>query len=417
MIQKYIEEFKRLPSAGVSWLDQVRLESIARFERNGFPSQRLEEWKDTNLTKITGSYFGTPEQKSVSDLTKGLWENRPHIVFNNGYCETISVNVEGVNVAKLSDALKDLNESAKKVFDLKPRYDHSILDLNTSMAREGVVIQIQKQAMIETPIYLVYRSSGGKQAHQYRNLILANDFSKAKIVEIFLSDNTSEAWTVPVTQIQTSTGANIEHVVVQDQGLSSHHTGLVIGRLDKDSRLATYSFSFGGSIVRNDIHMILDGEGAECVMDGLYVASGSQIMDHHTTVSHLKAHCSSFETYKGVLLDGAHGIFQGKIVVAEDAQKTDANQMNRNLLLSTTAKVNTAPQLEILADDVKCAHGATIGKLDEDQIFYLRSRGIDSDTAKQMLVSAYAAEVISEITIPEVAEELERKLARKIGNV
>ncbi|MEZ4846011.1 MAG: Fe-S cluster assembly protein SufD [Bdellovibrionota bacterium] len=387
------------------------------FEKNGFPSQRLEEWKDTNLTKITGNHFESPNQKPVpSKLPEGVWENRPHIVFNNGFCETVSVNVEGVKVAKLSDALKDLSESLRKVFDLKPRYDHSILDLNTSMAREGVVIQIQKQAVIETPIYLVYRSSN-KQALQYRNLILAQEFSKAKIVEIFLSDHASESWTVPVTQIQTSTGANIEHVIIQDQSLNSHHTGLVIGRLENDSRLATYSFSFGGNVVRNDIHMILDGQGAQCVMDGLYVASQSQIMDHHTTVSHLKPHCSSFETYKGVLMDDAHGIFQGKIVVAENAQKTDANQMNQNLLLSTSAKVNTAPQLEILADDVKCAHGATIGKLDEDQVFYLRSRGIDVDTAKQMLISAYAGEVISKITIPEVVDDLERKLARKIGSL
>lgn len=416
MIQKYIEEIKRQSSTGLAWLDEARRASVARLEKTGFPSQRLEEWKDTNLSPITNTYF-QPSTKTYDQLSSqnAIWENRPHVIFNNGFCEIINVQAEGVTVQKIGEAFKTLPDAAKKLFETKPRYEHAIMDLNTSVVKEGVVVQIQKNTMVEQPIYLVYQSTASEQVHHYRNMILAEANTKVKVVEIFQTQN--DSWTVPVTQIHTSANANVEHIVIQNAAMTSNHTGVIIGRMQEHSRLATYSFAFGGKIVRNDIHMVLDGEGAECVMDGLYAASENQLMDHHTVVEHNKPHCNSFENYKGVLMDQAHGVFEGKIVVAQDAQKTDAKQMNQNLLLSSAAKVNAAPQLEILADDVKCAHGATIGKLDEDQVFYLRSRGIDSHTAKQMLVSAYAGEVIAGISIPELQEELHRNLSQKIGSI
>jgi Fe-S cluster assembly protein SufD len=414
MIEKYIEEFNQLPAVDGPWLDQARKTSIARLEQNGFPTQRLEEWKDTNLTSITNTYFPFPVAKSKhASVTESFWKNRPHIVFHDGFCESISVKLPGVSVRKFSEAISD--PQFQNIFSLKTRYDHSFLDLNTLMAREGVAILVDKNIDVLEPIYLIYHSGLMAQAYHYRNLIKMETSSKAKIVEIFMSDKTSESWSVPVTQIQTGANSAVEHIMIQDENLSSYHTGLVLGRLDAHSKLATYSFSFGGKVVRNDIHISLEGEGAECVMNGLYAVGQNQIVDHHTTVDHAKPNCSSFENYKGVLMDQAHGIFEGKIIVRENAQKTDAKQMNQNLLLSSQAKVNTAPQLEILADDVKCAHGATIGKLDEDQVFYLRSRGIDMESARQMLVMAYANEVMSKISIPEVVEEIQRKLALKIG--
>jgi Fe-S cluster assembly protein SufD len=414
MIQKYIEEFNKQAPTGVLWLDTLRKNSMDRFEKNGFPTQRLEEWKDTNLTAITNTHFEAPQQKAKLDIkeVKAIWKNQPHVLFNNGFCEFISVNIPGVSVSKFSDAIKELPAAAKSMLDMKPRYDHSILDLNTSLVQQGTFVHIQKDAQLEAPIYLVYQSNVSGKAFHYRNLILAEAFSKAKIVEIFISEG--ESWTVPVTQIQTATNSNVEHVIIQDESLQSFHTGVLVGRLEAHSQISTFSFSFGGKVARNDIHMTLDGKGAQCVMDGLYASSGNQIVDHHTAVDHAKPHCTSFENYRGVLMGEAHGVFQGKIFVAQNAQKTDAKQMNQNLLLSQTAKVNTAPQLEILADDVKCAHGATIGKLDEDQVFYLRSRGIDLKTAKQMLVSAYADEVILKVTISELHEFLQNKLAKKI---
>jgi len=416
VIQKYLEEFKRQSPAGIPWLDNLRKTSMERFEKTGFPTQRIEEWKDTNLTAITGHHFGIAEKKSkVTTASDKFWEKFPHVVFSNGFCESINIKTPGITVSKFSDAMKELQPVAKEMLNLKPSYDHSMFDLNTSMAKEGVFIQIQKNQILEEPIYLVYQADVADQSFHYRNLILSEGFSKANIVELFLSENNS--WTNSVTQIETLEGASLEHIILNDGDLKSLHTGVVAGRLDKNSRLSTYSFVFGGKVVRNDIHLILDGEGAECVMDGLYAISKDQIVDHHTAVDHAKPHASSFENYRGVLMDDAHGIFQGKIFVAKDAQKTDAKQMNQNLLLSATAKVNTAPQLEILADDVKCAHGATIGKLDEDQVFYLRSRGIDLQTAKQMLVTAYADEVVSKISSEELQDIIRGKLSRKIGAI
>lgn len=418
MIQKYIDTFKNQKMSSDSALDQLRMAAMARFEKNGFPTQRLEEWKDTNLSPITNAYFQVPRDKPISKkVADAFWENHPHVIFHNGYCEKISINVDGVSVQNFSKALAD-SKAFQSVFNLKPRYDHAFLDLNTSLVKEGVAIQIQKNAQVSEPIYLVYQSGNSGQAYHYRNLIVAEASSKATIVEIFLSDEpASDSWCIPVTQIQTNENANIEHVMIQDGGLSSYQTGLVLGRLENNSRLSTTSFVFGGKIVRNDIHMTLDGEGAECTMNGLYAISQTQVVDHHTAVDHAKPHCSSHEKYKGVLMDEAHGIFEGKIIVAKSAQKTDAKQLNQNLLLSSQAKINTAPQLEILADDVKCAHGATIGKLDENQVFYLRSRGIDYDTARQMLVTAYAGEIVSGVSIPELQDELNHRLSKKIGTV
>lgn len=417
MIQKYIEEFNHRAQAGIPWLDQARKASIESLEKNGFPTQRLEEWKDTNLSSITNAYFQTPREKPVSKtLPNAFWENHPHVIFHNGFCEKVAVNIQGVTVEKFSKAVAHSFNAFQSAFHLKPKYAHAFLDLNTSMASEGVAIQIEKGADITQPIYLVYQSGSSGLAYHYRNLIVAGSFSKVKIIEIFVSESTAgDTWTVPVTQIHAQANANVEHVIMQDQSQLGFHTGLVLGRLENHSRISTSSFSFGGKVVRNDIHMILDGEGAHCDMKGLYAVSGTQIVDHHTTVEHAKPHCTSSENYKGVLMDQAHGIFEGKIIVAKNAQKTDAKQLNQNLLLSSQAKINTAPQLEILADDVKCAHGATVGKLDENQVFYLRSRGIDLKTAREMLVTAYANEIIDSVSISELQAELQNKLLKKMG--
>lgn len=417
MIQNYIQEFNQQASTGVVWLDQLRQNSMAKFEKTGFPTQRIEEWKDTNISSISGKYFKSPNQKTTlsSPPDRTLWNKNFHIAFVNGFCEPIDIKIPGLVITKLSDAIETLTPELQDVMNLKLDYEHSMMDLNTSMVREGVVIQVEQDAHIEEPIYLIYQSDTSGEAFYYRNLILANRSSKIKIVEVFLSEN--ESWTIPVTQIQTMENASVEHVLIQAEGLDSSHTGIVVGKLGKNSSLSTLSFVYGGKITRNDISMNLDGEGSSCVMDGIYAVSNSQTVDHHTCVNHSKPNCNSFENYRGVLMDQAHGIFQGKIFVAQDAQKTDAKQMNQNLLLSASAKVNTAPQLEILADDVKCSHGATIGKLDEAQIFYLRTRGIELSVAQQMLVSAYADEVISKISIPELQSELSKMLSAKIGVV
>ncbi len=414
MIQRYIEEFKKLPTSDLAWLQDLKKKSINNLEKKGFPTQRLEEWKDINLTPITSKFYPASTKKNMS-VSDGFWKNSPHIIFSNGFrIQNNLGNINGCAVSNLKDGLKSSIE-LQKTFALTPKIENTFYDLNTSMVQEGLTIQIKKNTQITKPIYLIYVSASTQQASYYRTLIHMEVGSQAKIVEIYLtSDSSADALTSSVTQIVMSPQSKLEHVKLQDESLKTSHTGLIIAKQLKQSRLDTFSFSFGAEIARNDIYLNLAEEGAEGSMDGLYVPGDNQVVDHHTIVEHTQPHCNSWETYKGVLLGSSHAVFEGKIIVAKQAQKTDAQQLNQNLLMSSNARVNAAPQLEILADDVKCSHGATIGKLDEDQVFYLRSRGIPLETARQMLVQAYADAIISKITIPELVDDIHTRLNQKI---
>lgn len=416
MIQSYKEEFNRLPKSQTAWLSSIKQSAMERFLKNGFPTMRIEEWKDANLSSITNKYFSASESREKSYQTNlHFWKSSPHIIFYNGTLVEITTNDSQAIIKPFDTALTSSAEIFQSVFDLQPKIPHPFYDLNTSMVQQGVGIQIPKNADVKDPIYLVYISDDEEKAHYYRNLIVLESGARATIVELYLQGSKSgTSLTIPVTQIKLAQNSKLEHIKYQNDGLMASHTAAIVASLLADSSLKTYSFSFGGNITRNDIHIGLDEKGAECFMDGLYVASGKQTVDHHTIVDHAKPHCSSSETYKGILTDQAHGIFEGKIKVEVDAQKTDAKQMNQNLLLSSEARINTAPQLEILADDVKCSHGATIGKLDENQIFYMRSRGIELSTAREILVHAYAQEIISHVKIPELAAEIQKTLTSKI---
>lgn len=412
MIQKYAEEFNAQPKSGTSWLDLAKQNAMQRFVKEGFPTMRMEEWKDINLSSVTGKFFASP-LKPVAQKIEGFWKKFPHILFYNGFQTENTVQIQGVKIQKFANGI----EKFQSAFDLKPRDAHAFFDLNTSMVREGVTIQIEKNAVVNEPIYLVYVSESAEQAYYYRNLIMLGQHAQAHIVEVYMGSKADSSLTIPVTQIHLSAGAHLEHVKYQNQGSQSSHAGVVLADLSEQSKLKNYSFSFGGGLTRNDIQIGLNQPHSECVIDGLYVVSGKQTVDHHTIVNHAKPHCISSQIYKGVLLDQSHGIFEGKIVVSKDAQKTDAKQLNQNLLLSSDAQIHTAPQLEILADDVKCSHGATIGNLDEEQLFYMRSRGIDAMTARKILVQAYAHDIFSKIQIPSVVEELQQTLTTKILNV
>ena len=304
----------------------------------------------------------------------------------------------------------------RPVYELSPKSNHPFFNLNTSFVKNGTAIEIKKNAKIKEPIYLVYISDSKQQAHYYRNLISLDVFAEAKIVEVYITANSSDlSLVIPVTQIQVADGAILDHIKYQNQNTHSFHTGVTLADLRGSGQVRTYSFSFGSALTRNDIQIGLQSPGSECVMDGLYVVSDTQVVDHHTIVDHAKPHCNSSETYKGVLLGQSQAVFEGKVIVEVGAQKTDAKQLNQNLMLSSEAKINTAPQLEIRANDVKCTHGATIGKLDPNQVFYLRSRGIDLKTAQRILITAYAGEIISKIGIPELESILSETLEKKIS--
>lgn len=270
--------------------------------------------------------------------------------------------------------------------------------------------------MVEEPLHLMFISTDldAEFVAYPRNLILVGKNSQATLLETYVHAATKPYFTNAVSEIVLGENAVLEHEKIQLESDRAFHIAAIHPHLDRNSNYISNSISFGGTLVRNDIVAVLDGEGAETTLNGLYVGTGDQLIDNHTTIDHAKPHCASHELYKGILDGKSRGVFNGKILVRKGAQKTDAKQTNKNLILSEFATVDTKPQLEIFANDVKCTHGATIGQLDEDAMFYLRARGIPADTARAMLIYAFASEVIDRIRVETMREELQDILHNRL---
>ena len=269
------------------------------------------------------------------------------------------------------------------------------------------------------PVYLIYVSSAGAEqlVSHPRTLIFLGAGSEAKIVESYIAIDGGTYFCNAVTELVCEADSRADHYRLQREGEAAFHTGTLEATLERGAHLTAHAVTLSGSLVRNDVHVSLNGEGAECVLNGLYLAGGRQHVDNSTAIEHVKPHASSFELYKGILDGASHGVFNGKIVVHKDAQKSDARQVNKNLLLSENAVVNTKPQLEIYADDVKCSHGSTIGQIDADALFYLRSRGLGLDEARSLLSFAFAADVVGRITIDSLRQGLDDYVMEKFRSV
>jgi Fe-S cluster assembly protein SufD len=283
------------------------------------------------------------------------------------------------------------------------------------MIEDALVIEIEKGAVVAEPIRITFRSGGAAQGQvQYpRVLILAGERSQASVIHAYAGEG--RYFTNAVTEIALGEGALLEHYVLQQESAAACHVHALAARQARASHFTSHNLAFGGALARTDISVLLDAEGAECTLNGLFVGRGEQHLDNHTVVDHAKPRCVSRELYKGVLDDAARGVFHGKVIVRQDAQKTDAVQTNKNLLLSRRALVNSTPALEILADDVKCKHGSTTGQLDAAAVFYLRSRGIGEAAARAMLTQAFAADIAERIKIPALRAEVERELGLRLS--
>jgi Fe-S cluster assembly protein SufD len=287
--------------------------------------------------------------------------------------------------------------------------------LNTALLEEGALVVLPPAAVQETPVQIVWVSTGGPvpTASHPRTLLVAGEGSQGTVVETFLGRPPARTLTSSVTELQLEKGAVDHHVRVVDEG-EAWHLGTVQGHQERDSRLVSHNLCLGASLTRVDLGSVLDGEGAESLLFGLYLAEGRQHVDNHTSLEHARPHCPSRELYKGILSGSARAVFNGRILVRQDAQKTDAKQQNRNLLLSGEATVYTRPQLEIHADDVRCTHGATIGRLDAEALFYLRSRGIASAQARALLLRAFAAEIVDQVPVPALQARLAELVAERL---
>ena len=408
-LDNYLHEFSAFEKAAGStqppWLRELRANAFARFCEVGFPTLRTEDWRFTNISAISRAKFSLAADRS-SQLTADqlqtfqMPEAVCRLVFVNGhFAPKLSsvASIPGLEVSSLAAQLKT-NPAA-----LEPhlgRYLNTERDafaaLNTAFLADGAFIHVRKGVAIEQPIYLLFVSAGNQaeEMNHPRNLIVAEPGSQVAVIEDYVSLDSARGLCNSATELFAGENSNVSHYYIEREHAHAFNISTLRTQQARHANVASHSVLIGGALVRNNVHPVMAGEGADCLINGLFIGRGHQHLDNYMLVEHASAHCSSRQFYNGILDDHAHGVFHGRIIVHKDAQKTDAKQTNRNLLLSDNAQIDTKPQLEIFADDVKCTHGATIGQIEENALFYLRSRGIDESSARQMLLLAFASECL-----------------------
>ncbi len=435
MTEAFVQEFEaRAGTAtadGPEWLEPVRRAAMDRFARTGFPGSRDEEWRFTPIGPIAqgtwraatgGAGELTREQLAPFVFGHADWTTLVFVngVFNEGL-SAIGQLPAGVRVASLAEALR--SDGALLHAHLTrhaPVEGSPFTALNTAFLAEGGMVHVGAGVELTAPVHLLFVTTAeavGTVTHP-RNVIVVERGARASIIESYVTLAPGRSyWTNPVTEVAVGAGAWMEHTRIQRESESAQHVGLTHVDQQRDSHYRSFSLTMGAALARHNLHVRLNDENIETLMYGLYVTRGEQVADNHTAIYHDQANCRSWEVYKGILDDRSRGVFNGKVFVQPEAQKTDAKQTNRNLLLSDGARVDTKPQLEIFADDVKCTHGATVGRLDELARFYARSRGIPADAADRLLTYAFAAEVVEEVTLAPVREELDRLVRARLGGL
>jgi Fe-S cluster assembly protein SufD len=409
---------QRVEPSSPGWLMSLRRAGNAHFGELGFPTTDHEEWRFTNVRPIAALEPQAPPANvrlTHEDIARFTYHDLPSrmLVFVDGrlHPELSSPGKnDGAKVLDLAAAIQAEADVLQQHLGRYARYDdNAFAALNTSLIDDGAVILIGAKQEIAEPIFLLFVSTG-KVAGVVTNpriLVVAQERSSAVVIEKYVTLGDEPHFTNAVTELVLAEGARLEHCKIQDESVNAFHVATIQVYQKRDSNLLTHSISLGAAIARNNVTPVLDAEGCECTMNGLYLGHGTQLIDHHTAIHHAKPHCNSHEFYHGILDGKSQGVFNGKIFVRPDAQKTDAKQTNRNLLLSDEASINTKPQLEIFADDVKCTHGATVGQLEEEHIFYLRARGIGLEQARRMLVHAFASDIVNRISIEAIRNELD----------
>lgn len=419
---------RELPAHEPASLTALRRMAIERFITLGFPTLRQEQWRQTNVAAIAQGTFdrlpvGAPEPAVDLSRLDPLAEGAAaRLVFVNGRLSTrlstLSDLPEGVVVASLAEVLQSSPNSVEPWLGQLARFDDQpFVALNTAFLTDGAVILVPRGKVVEQPIHVLYISSAeASNEHPLaifpRNLFVAGENSQVTIVETYAGEG--PYFTCPVTELVAGPGSVVDHYKLQMESREAFHIATFQLQGERSCAPSSHSISIGGALTRNDVVAVLDGEGIDCILNGLYLGEGRQVIDNHMRVEHAKPHCASHELYKGVLDGSSRAVFNGLIHVHPGAQKTDAKQSNRNLLLSPHAVANSNPQLEIFADDVKCTHGSTVGQLDEDAIFYLRSRGIGQEAARSLLTYAFASDVVERIKVDPVRRDLEELLFSRL---
>jgi Fe-S cluster assembly protein SufD len=408
------------PQGGPRWLEDLRTRGASRVAALGFPTVRDEEWRFTNVAPLAAIEFAPagPLSGAAEHLSACPYTDVPvRLVIVNGRVEPALSRLKGlpagVHVGSLSAALNDRADVVQRYFgQLADVTSRMFTALNTAFVQDGAFVYVPDGVIVDTPVQVVFVSGAdaSKVMVHPRTLIVGGAGSQLHVAETYIGVQGQTYFTNPVSEIFVGENAVVDHYKVQQESVEAFHIASLYMHTARSSTFSSHSFSLGGKLVRNDAIAILDGEGGDCTLNGLYLADRERLIDNHTTIDHAKPHCGSHEVYKGILGGTARAIFNGKIIVRQDAQKTDAKQTNRALLLTDGATINTKPQLEIFADDVKCTHGAAIGQLDDEAIFYLRARGLTFAEARDMLIHGFAGEILERVRIEPLRKALEAEL-------
>jgi Fe-S cluster assembly protein SufD len=435
-IDRYIADFKMFAGNGAAgapaWLKEIREVAIARFAELGFPTMKQEEWRFTSVAPIAETRFTLPHAP-ISDLPSPDLIDAlalgagPRVVFVDGrHAPTLSTSAalgEGVRAGSLAAALRTDagGELAREHLTRHARWqDSAFAALNTAFLADGAFVRIPAGVTLDRPLELVFLSSGGAGAGQPtlshpRSLIVVERGAQAAVVETYAAVSDRVYWTNAVTEVVVGDGARAELYRVQREGPHSFQVATTHSRQGRDSFLGLHVLTLGAALARHDINAVLDGRGAELILNGLYLLGDAQHADHHTVIDHAQPHCASHEYFNGVLGERSHGVFNGRIIVRPGAQRTDSKQTNNNLLLSTEARADSQPQLEIYADDVKCTHGSTVGPIDQTQLYYLRSRGLSLEAARSILTYGFGAEILDRMKRPDVRDRLDRLVRDRLA--
>jgi len=428
--QTYVAEFASSEKelGGPKWLKATRKAAIGRFEALGFPTQKHEEWKYTSLAPLLRAPFKSailarPDgvvAERLDPFTYGVLKTSRVVFVNGRYSSRLSYLrslPEGVRVLPMAEILRSEPEAVRPLLTRHAKFeDDPFVALNTAFFQDGAYVDVPRNTVVEEPIHLIFLSTSKDLpiVSYPRNLIVLGPNSQATVIETYAGWAPDVTLTNAVTEVIVGPASVLEHYKVQRESEKAFHFGAMTIDQDRDSSVTAHSMSFGGALSRNTVLTKFGGEGGQLTLNGVFMPTGTQQHDNYTRIDHVARSCTSVELYRGILNDKARGVFNGNIYVRKDAQKTVARQTNKNLLLSNEAFVDSTPGLEILADDVKCNHASTIGQLDDSAVFYLRSRGIDEEAARNILTYAFVADVVNQVKVAPIRIKLDQLILSRL---
>lgn len=406
---------RNLPGAQVPWLADLRRQALDRFLSEGWPTPKIEAWRHTSLAPLAAASFADGDTRSVADQVAALKDDEDGhwLVFVDGAFDAALSDIgalpSGATVLPLSQAWADHAEAIQAAYGQADQ-GHSTSALSLALASDGAWVHLVRGVAVEQPIHVVCAAASPQAAHFLRHIVQAEAGAQATVVEHYIGVEHASNFRHAVTRLTLDQDARVTHLKLQQESAQAWHLGEIDAIQSRGSYFASHSVSLGARLARHDIATHFIDERCETLFNGLYYVDQRRHVDHHTLIGHGMPRCVSHENYRGILADTSHGVFSGRILVAEGADGTDAIQRNDSLLLSRLAKSDSRPELEIYADDVKCAHGATVGQIDADSLFYLRTRGLDEAHARDILIYAFAATSVARIETPSLRQRVERAI-------